>query len=77
VIAPLVVLAAAAVILTWLARKARTTAADVIDESKGPTAGAHLPSLHPEVRDAMPPRSLAVDIETERYRSSGPNAAGG
>ena len=50
---------------------------DVVDESKGPTGGAHLPSIHPEVRDAVTPRSLAVDIETERYRASGPNAAGG
>ena len=76
-IAPLAVLVVAGLLLGWLVRKARTTAKDVIDEEKGPTAGAHLPSIHPEVRDAVAPRSLAVDVETERYRASGPNAAGG
>jgi hypothetical protein len=77
VIAPLAVLVVAGLLLGWLVRKARTTAADVIDEAKGPTAGAHLPSIHPEVRDAVVPRSLAVDVETERFRAAGPNAAGG
>jgi hypothetical protein len=77
VIAPLAILAVVGLLLGWLVRKARTTAEDVIDEEKGPTAGAHLPSVHPEVRDVVTPRSLAVDVETERYRASGPNAAGG
>ena len=76
-VAPLIVLGVGAVILGWLVRQARTTAEDVVDEEKGQTAGAHLPSIHPEVRDVVTPRSLAVDVETERYRASGPNAAGG
>lgn len=76
-IAPLAVLAVVGLLLGWLVRKARTTAEDVIDEEKGPTADAHLPPVHPEVRDVVTPRSLAVDVETERYRASGPNAAGG
>ena len=76
-IVPLVVLGLIALSLRWLIRKARVTAEDVSDEAKGPTAGAHLPSINPETRDAVVPRSLAVDIETERYRNAGPNAAGG
>ena len=77
IIARLVVLGLAALSLRWLVKKAQVTPEDVSDEAKGPTAGAHLPSINPETRDAVVPRLLAVDIETERYRNSGPNAAGG
>lgn len=70
-IAPLIVLGAVGLSLRWLIRKARTDTDDMIDEAKGATAGRHLPSVSPDVRDLLP-RSLAVDADTERYRNALP-----
>ena len=75
-IVPLVVLGLIALSLRWLIQKARVTAEDVFDESRGASAGAHLPSINPDLRDVVP-RSLEMDIENERFRNSGSNAAGG
>jgi len=72
IIARLVVLGLAALSLRWLVKKAEVTVEDVSDESKGATAGAHLPSMNPDVRDAVVPRSPAVDADTERFRNALP-----
>jgi hypothetical protein len=73
---PLVVLGLVALTLRWLISKARTTSEDVLDDVKGVTAGQHLPSLHADVRDVVVPRSMSVDADTERYRTTGTSAGG-
>lgn len=71
-IAPLIVLVLAVLSLRWLLKAARVTAEDVSDEAKGTKAGAHLPSVNPDVRDAIASRSLALDVDTERFRNAMP-----
>jgi hypothetical protein len=71
-IVPLAVLGLIVLGLRWMIRKARVTVEDVSDESKGATAGAHLPSMNPDVRDAVVPRSPAEDADTERFRNALP-----
>jgi hypothetical protein len=75
-IGPLFALTAIGLGLGWLIRTARTTADDVIDADKGATAGRHLPALHPEVRDAVVPRSQAMDADVEHYRNLMPGGGG-
>ena len=70
--APLLVLALFGLGLAWLVKAARVSSKDVIDELKGPLAGAHLPALNPDVRDVVAPRSQTLDADTERFRNAMP-----